>query len=255
MTYKIIVPLSGGKDSQACLVRALEECDRSEILGLFCDTGYEHPWTYAHIEYMRWRYNIEITTVQAGTIWDEITKAKMFPGTGGAKHCTDRLKIRPSRDFYRDLSLKQGGFEVWLGMRADESRARAKRYAGKINTELYEPHEVLGSFPKYLGKRGVRFRLPIIDWSTPEVMDYVMEDLNPLYGAGFPRVGCFPCLALGDAGKARAFKFDETGHKHFKIAEDLEKTIGKSMWASKGGLARSADFSDEVNNGCSFCSM
>jgi len=40
-TYKCVVPLSGGKDSQACLVLALRRFLPSEILALFCDTQFE----------------------------------------------------------------------------------------------------------------------------------------------------------------------------------------------------------------------
>ena len=41
MPYKIVAPISGGKDSQACLKLALESYQSSEILGLFCDTQVE----------------------------------------------------------------------------------------------------------------------------------------------------------------------------------------------------------------------
>ena len=46
---KVVVPISGGKDSQACLKLALQDYDKSQVMGLFCDTQFEHPFTYAHI--------------------------------------------------------------------------------------------------------------------------------------------------------------------------------------------------------------
>jgi 3'-phosphoadenosine 5'-phosphosulfate sulfotransferase (PAPS reductase)/FAD synthetase len=44
-----VVPLSGGKDSQACLMLALQKFSAENIIALFCDTGFEHPETYAHV--------------------------------------------------------------------------------------------------------------------------------------------------------------------------------------------------------------
>ena len=71
---------------------------------------------------------------------------------------------------------------------------------------------------------------------------------NPLYAAGFDRVGCFPCLAAGDAHKEKAFAFDETGFKHKVIVLTLEKVTGKSVWTSKGGALRNRP--DQM---CSLC--
>ena len=39
---KCVVPISGGKDSQCCVKLALQKFDKSEILGVFCDTKFEH---------------------------------------------------------------------------------------------------------------------------------------------------------------------------------------------------------------------
>jgi 3'-phosphoadenosine 5'-phosphosulfate sulfotransferase (PAPS reductase)/FAD synthetase len=50
MTIKVLVPISGGKDSQAALKLALQTHQPSEVRGLFCDTRFEHPMTYAHVD-------------------------------------------------------------------------------------------------------------------------------------------------------------------------------------------------------------
>jgi 3'-phosphoadenosine 5'-phosphosulfate sulfotransferase (PAPS reductase)/FAD synthetase len=42
---KIIVAYSGGKDSQASLLWAVEKYGADNIEALFCDTGWEHPVT------------------------------------------------------------------------------------------------------------------------------------------------------------------------------------------------------------------
>jgi 3'-phosphoadenosine 5'-phosphosulfate sulfotransferase (PAPS reductase)/FAD synthetase len=250
MPIKIVVPISGGKDSQACLKLALRDYPPSEILGLFCDTQFEHPMTYQHIDRMREMYGVEITRLCAGNVPELVRKYGRFPG-GNVRFCTDRLKLRPSRDFYRQLVDAQGGFEVWYGMRSDESPARAKRYQGKISEELYHPHEVLKkNYPQYLGKKGVRFRLPVLDWSTAEIFELLAGEENPLYALGSKRVGCFPCLAAGDPAKEHAFNQDDFGKSQREIVAVLERDIGKNIFTSKGGIARNADF-----EGCAICAI
>ncbi len=242
--YKVVVPLSGGKDSQTCLNLALEKYNKKDILALFCDTDFEHPITYQHIVNVIKKTGIDLVVLAAGSVLSVCTKYKRFPG-GGARHCTDELKIRPSKFFYDFLSDKQGGFEVWYGMRSDESPEREKRYKGKTSSETHLPNDVMSKYPKKLGNKGVVFRLPIIDWSTKEVFDYLDGEENPLYDFGFERVGCFPCLAGGEAHQMRAFYFDKTGEKHFKIAEKISSISGRPVLVTN-------KYKDQ-GPGCSLC--
>jgi len=48
---KVIVAFSGGKDSTACLLWALNEggFKAHSVTAVFCDTGWEHPDTYQYI--------------------------------------------------------------------------------------------------------------------------------------------------------------------------------------------------------------
>ncbi len=247
---KILVPISGGKDSQACLKLAVSQYGSDDVLGLFCDTKFEHPKTYAHVENLKKLYGVRIDVVNGGSVLEKSLKYGRFPG-GGARHCTDELKIRETRIFCANLAKKMGGFEVWYGMRTGESNEREKRYAGKVCDEVYEPHEILPrKYPKYLGRMGVRFRLPILDWSTLDVLEYLDGDENPLYKEGFDRVGCFPCLAAGDGWKEKAFNHDDFGRKQFADVMDVSAKIGKSIWTSKAGK-----FKHESGQGCLICSI
>lgn len=244
MAVKVLIPISGGKDSQAALKLALQHYPSEQVRGLFCDTQFEHPLTYEHVEKLRTLYGtIQIDTVCSGSVESKSLKYGRFPG-GGSRHCTDELKIQPTKRYCKELAEQQGqGFEVWYGMRSGESKERATRYAGKVCDEVYAPHEVLPSkYPKYLAALGVRFRLPVLDWSESDVVDFIgAEDLNPLYSFGFPRVGCFPCLASGDKWKEKAFRHDDFGAaQHVKVIA-IGAKIGKSVWTSKGGKARNED--------------
>lgn len=242
--FKILVPVSGGKDSQAVLKLAVDTHGTDAVRGLFCDTQFEHPLTYAHIDKLRELYGVRIETTSGGSVADKVRKYGRFP-LGGARFCTDELKIRETRLYLREqVAMRNGApIEVWYGMRANESPERRTRYRDKLDVELYEPHEVLRKYPKYLGRAGVRFRLPILDWTAAEVKHFVGEDdLNPLYAAGFDRVGCFPCLAAGDATKRAAFTHDEFGRTQHALVLQLEAETGRSVWKSKG-------------NGCAICSI
>lgn len=250
MAYKVIVPVSVGKDSQACLRLAVEEHGPDAVLGLFLDTQFEHPWTYQHVEWMEQHYGCRIHRECAGSVDQKVIRYGRFPG-GGARHCTDELKIKPAKDFYCRLAEEQGGYEVWYGMRSGESSARRTRYFERIDTDLYAPHELIGKYPQYLAKLGVYFRLPILEWSDTEVLDYLDGDQNPLYAEGFSRVGCFPCLAAGDKYKEAAFAHGEFGADQRERVRRLEDTIGKSIWTSKGGWQRNSHEYD--GPGCQLC--
>lgn len=261
---RIVVPVSGGKDSQATLKLALKHYPASEVLGLFCDTQFEHPLTYAHVTWMERHYGVRIERVTAGSVEEQVLKHGRFPG-GGARFCTEELKIWPTKRFCKQLAEEQGsrignkrrkieasqdgGFEVWYGMRSDESGERGKRYAGKVCDEVYPPHEVLGKYPKYLAKLGVTFRLAVLDWTKTDVLDFLSGEKNPLYDDGFDRVGCFPCGAAGDKAKEKAFSYDDFGRQQHAKVIRISAKIGKSIWTSKGGKARNE------GAGCAVCSI
>lgn len=246
---KCIVPVSGGKDSQACLKMAAEEFGSENVLGLFCDTKFEHPMTYKHKDKIAELYGVDIVTVCGGSVEDKIMKYGRFPG-GGSRHCTDELKIRETRIFLKEYSEKYGAVQVWYGMRVDESAERSKRYEYKDPDDLYHPHEVLKKYPKYLGRNGVRYRLPIVDWTTEEVMEYLDGEHNPLYDEGFARVGCFPCLASGDKWKIKAFEHDDFGKQQLINVKVIESKINKSVFTAKIGQRW-----DEDNHGCRICEI
>lgn len=248
-SVKCIVPVSGGKDSQACLKMAVNEFGNEGVIGLFCDTQFEHPKTYQHVMDMAKIYNVKIHTVTGGSVADKVRKYRRFPG-GGARFCTEELKIRETKIFLADFVRDNGPFQVWYGMRTDESAERSKRYAYKDPDELYEPHEVLAKYPKYLGAAGIRYRLPIVDWTSSEVLLFLGGEENPLYKEGFERVGCFPCLASGDKWKIKAFTHDEFGNSQLIAIRALEEEIGKSVFTS--GIGQRFD---DSSHGCRACEI
>lgn len=239
---KCVVPVSGGKDSQACLKLAVEKFGAEYVVGMFCDTAFEHTLTYKHVERMKTLYNVRIITLQEGNVYDKIRKTGRFP-SDIARFCTDQLKISVGKKFYNQLSLLQGqGFEVWYGMRLGESWQRSERYKNHNEASLYPPHEIMvNKYPKYLHKQGVSMRLPILKWEEEDVFDFLGEEVNQLYKNGFERVGCFPCLAAGDKYKEKAFAFDELGKQRRIEVIQLGQEIGKNIFTTKGGRLRNLD--------------
>lgn len=84
------------------------------------------------------------------------------------------------------------------------------------------------------------FKLAILEWSRLDALEYLEGDEHPHYAAGFDQTGCFPCLASGDQSKERAFAHDKFGGSQKAIVMQISKRTGKSIWTSKGGLARNA---------------
>ena len=183
-----------------------------------------------------------------------VKKFGQFP-TSRFRVCTDRLKIQPSKLFYAELAQKQGGFQVWLGMRSRESNDRKERYKYNLSSELIAPHDMGKSFPKKLNKAGVWFRLPVLDWSEQEILEFLGDEKNPLYMMGCKRVGCFPCLASGDRSKEHDFNMDAFGKEQYKIVKELEVLTGKSIWTSKSGAQRNNENQNDLFEGCAFCAI
>lgn len=262
--YKCIVPVSGGRDSQCCLKMAVEEFGSDNVLGLFCDTKFEHPLTYQHVNSLKDLYDVDIHTVNGGDVVTESIKNGRFP-SGTARFCTDKLKIRETRLFLKEYSEEHGEVQVWYGMRTDESQERAKRYQYRDPDELYEPHVLLGNYPKYLGANGVRYRVPIVDWNRDEVMEYLEGNHNPLYDQGFDRVGCFPCLASGDSWKIKAFTHDSFGAEQLIKVRMIEEETGKSVFTGNIGKAFNAGcvmkqnqislIDEDSSHGCRICEI
>lgn len=181
-----LVGVSGGKDSSAVLLWMMHESGvpRSQILPIFCDTGNEHELTIKHIGHISSEL-MPVTTISGKrTFYDLAIHRKRFPSVR-ARFCTEELKIYPTQDLVRWLTT--GGFNVVSvsGVRADESTARGelpeRDYSGTLLCDTWRP---------------------LLSWTINDV--YAIHTkydfpLNPLYGFGARRVGCWPCIMSNKA--------------------------------------------------------
>ena len=62
---KILVQFSGGKDSQACLIKAVKEYGKENVTAVFCDTGWEHADTYKHINTIVSTLGVNLVTIKS----------------------------------------------------------------------------------------------------------------------------------------------------------------------------------------------
>ena len=223
---KIVVPISGGKDSQAALILAMR--DGREVVPVFNYTGWDHPCTYEHIRYMTQFFGLSVRITQyreAATMPELVRHLGRFP-FGRGRFCTSRYKQVAFRRF---LKSEEGQIEIWLGIRTDEGPARRKKYSEMVETELYRMDDLFPKeYPAYISSRCV-YRLPLVNLTRDAVFQIIADagmKYNPLYDQGFDRVGCFPCLIAGKKTQQMAFA-TEFGQQQWKIIQQLENDVGE----------------------------
>lgn len=260
-----IVSVSGGKDSTATLLLAIER-NADNLQAVFADTGNEHDATYDYVRYLEQATGIPIRLVKADfssqierkrsyvqTKWLEqgvsesvidmalsvlhptgnpfldlcIWKGR-FPSSQ-ARFCTEELKIIPIQDqVYWPILRNEGHtIESWQGIRWDESRARANA----VEREGIEPD----------AQRVFAYR-PILSWTADDV--FAMHKRhgikpNPLYSQGMGRVGCMPCI------NCRKDELAEISKRFPDFVERLrewESVVSKaSKWQSATFFSTSTD--------------
>ena len=178
----LVASVSGGKDSTA-LCLALREAG-IEHRRVFADTGWEAPETYEYLDVLRERLGpIDVVGVPGGM------KARVLHRAGFPsrlqRFCTRELKLEPLRAYHDALEAELGTETVSvLGIRADESAARAKL------AELDDEPAGFRSWGGFVWR-------PLLRWTVAEVLEIHHRHqvpVNPLYQRGHDRVGCYPCI-------------------------------------------------------------
>lgn len=229
-----IASVSGGKDSTAMCLHLIEQGIEFEAVTM--DTGWEHPGTYRYLDEVlpgvigpirrlgcKWPVlpePLEAVALECERLLDLpdlpdgtprrsamvrfILKRAMFP-TRLRRFCTQELKIRPIQRYIKTVH-KTGALPVnVVGIRAAESRARAKL----PEREISEPMDCM-------------VWRPLIRWTTQDVIDiHARHNVtpNPLYLSGAERVGCWPCI---NSRKAEIRHMADTDARRVQVIQLLE---------------------------------
>lgn len=259
-----VVSVSGGKDSAATAILALETQPRESLRFIFCDTGNEHESTVEYVDYMARHLGITIDTLRAD-FSEEILRfrdyvrdhwprkgvpeadceraLKALVPTGNpfldlciwkgrfpsrkAQFCTDFLKTRPAVEYQMGL-IDSGQCEAvwsWQGVRLDESASRRNRLQG--TGACVRSFDVAGG--------GLFNHRPILRWTAADAFEaHVIAGLrpNPLYTQGMTRVGCMPCI---NASKDEVLEISKRFPGHIDRIEMWEARVAmasKRMEAS-----------------------
>jgi 3'-phosphoadenosine 5'-phosphosulfate sulfotransferase (PAPS reductase)/FAD synthetase len=187
------------------------DCGKLDVT--FCDTGNEHDWTYAHISMLHEKVH-PITVLKPELPFFPLAfKKRRFPSTK-ARFCTEFLKIYPTEEHIRKLKLR--GLEpiAISGVRADESEERRHLPEWDFSGNLF----------------CMQWR-PLIRWTLKDVLAIHKRysvPLNPLYGIGAMRVGCWPCIMSRKSEiRTIALKFPERIDEIRRAEQEFEKAYGR----------------------------
>jgi len=143
-----VVLVSGGKDSTATLLLALQKLGKERVVPVFCDTGWESRHTYAYLDYLESKLGIEIVRLKHpdySDLPDLILKKKRFP-SAKFRYCTCILKIVPLALYVAENEIS----EIWMGIRSQESQSRQKRYGHMTEEDTVDYYEFLRNSSGYI---------------------------------------------------------------------------------------------------------
>ncbi len=238
---KILVFYSGGKDSQACLIWAIKQYGVDRCEAVFCDTGWENPMTYQHIQQTCQSMGVKLTIIKSEKydgLVDLAAKRKRFPSTK-ARFCTTELKAMPAIDY---VLAQTCNVIVIEGVRWDESHARSKMekectyfkyyfqpYGNRQGKEMYHTYKAKEVREWCKNYNADKLR-PIISWTAEETIKYITDAgqyPNPLYYLGFSRVGCFPCI-MARHGEIKLII--ENHPERWQELKDAEARVGRTFF-------------------------
>lgn len=223
----VVVSVSGGKDSAATALHLRE-------LGIpftcvMADTGWEADQTYRYVDDVLQAAIGPITVVRAvialqpdrvhlaeqveanlgreSPMVRECIRKAMIPSRK-IRWCTSNLKLAPLREHHQRLMADGRIVVSVVGVRAQESEARAAMPEWEIGASL----------------DAIVWR-PILTWTLEDVIAIHARHglpLNSLYGQGLTRVGCYPCIQACKAEYAHVARDD----RRVAALRELERVVG-----------------------------
>lgn len=231
-----VVNHSGGKDSQAMLIKVLEVVPTAQILVVHATLGEaEWPGALEHAQQQAEAAGLPFVVAQAVKTFFEMVehRFKVRPGpnspcwpSASNRQCTSDLKRGPIEREVRRYAKAHGFLHIvgCMGLRAQESPRRAKAAPWRLN-----------SLQSIAGRTWHEW-LPIHDLSTVDVLRTVADagqQLHPAYALGNERLSCVFCI-MASASDLRngALQNPELYAKYVEI----ERRTGYTMHMSQKSL-------------------
>ena len=214
---------SGGKDSQATTILLSKIVPHDQLIAVHAPLGeVEWPGTLEHIEAtLPEGVPLIFAPVTSGkSLLDRVEERGMWP-SNKARWCTSDFKSGPiERELRRYLKAHSRFARRMvnaMGMRADESAARARKQPWRRNDRM----SVAG--------REVFDWLPIHGLETPDVFRVIRDaGQSPhwAYAAGMSRLSCSFCILASRADLRRAAQLRPGLYRCYA---ELEKRIGHTL--------------------------
>jgi 3'-phosphoadenosine 5'-phosphosulfate sulfotransferase (PAPS reductase)/FAD synthetase len=235
----LVLSVSGGKDSDAMSHHLLDLRQKEGWSGDVCmvhaDLGARVEWqqTPDYVRDLARRKNVPLHVVRwehgdlIDRIWQRYYKDPSRPCWPSAqmRYCTSDLKRGPISRFLRN-TFPAGNVICAIGLRAEESSARARRQTFTLRTDTSAPTK--GRF--------CYDWLPIHDWSEADVWDCIRQHGNihhEAYHLGNHRLSCALCVlaSLNDLINGAVHNPD-TYREYCRIEAVTGYSFRKDFWLS-----------------------
>lgn len=235
-----LVSVSGGKDSTATLLLALESNWLGDVRAVFADTDNEHEQTLEYVDYLERATGIRIERVKAdftekmaakrekllliaaGKPESEIYGKRQFSAYWTRARAARAAELmRPTGNVFLDMCLLKGGFPSRTRQYCTEHLKRnpldthmmALVSAGHTVEQWHgvraDESQRRAVQPDYEWGPKISVRRPILRWGVERVFEQHRRhgiEPNPLYSQGMGRVGCMPCINSGKRDIAEVAK-------------------------------------------------
>jgi len=221
-----VVTFSGGKDSTTVLQLVTEMLlelrneskELKKVYIVSSDTGVEMPiiedYTGNKLKKIATYIKKENLNMEVNLLKPKVTDSfwvlllgKGYPSPNQTfRWCTDRLKIKPATNFLKSLTIKNESILMLLGVRSDESQARAQ--------SIEKRDENHRGFSKHSEIPNAFVYSPVKDWTNADVWTYLAKnpapwgehtDMTKLYDKGSGEADCNIALnpEAASCGKTR----------------------------------------------------
>ncbi|MEA1030969.1 phosphoadenosine phosphosulfate reductase family protein [Pseudomonas sp. N-137] len=260
-----VISYSGGKDSTAMLLLAVEQ-EVEHLQAVFADTGNEHPSTYEYVRYVEQSTGVPIRWIRADfTKQIEGRRQMMRNVIAGTHKNQGRYEWTPeiaeqalgllytTGNPFLDMCMVHGRFPSTKVAFCSKELKR-DQLTKQVHLPLLDAGDDVRSWQGVRADEGAKRALlsasehvltrssgaelwnyrPILPWTAEDCFEMHRKHglkSNPLYELGMRRVGCMPCI---NAGKDELLEISK------RFPEELERL---AKWEQ-------TDIEGQQNEGC-----